>query len=203
MTRENKTLLIRIWGAIVVFFAICFIFTLNAVADGKATVTAQSANLRPNAAASGTPVGSVFKNEVLDVLGSESDGTNTWYKVKTKDGVTGYIRADLVTTEGVSQSTTTTTTTTTQQPVSTEETIPTEAEPVSGKVSGSVNVRAGASTNHAIVANAKANTVVTVIGYATGSSDGKQWYQVTYNDNGTDVNGYIRNDFIKLDGELR
>ena len=35
MTRENKTLLIRIWGAIAVFFAICFIFTINAFADGE------------------------------------------------------------------------------------------------------------------------------------------------------------------------
>ncbi len=201
MTKENKTLLLRIWGAIAVFFAICFIFTINTFADGKATVTAQSANLRPNAAASGTPVGSVFKNEVLDVLGSESDGTNTWYKVKTKDGVTGYIRADLVTTEGVSQSTTATTVTT-QQPASTEVTVPTESEPVSGKIKSNVNVRAGASTNHSIVANAKANTVVIVIGYATGSSDGKQWYQVTYNDNGKEINGYIRGDFINLDGAL-
>ena len=204
MKKGNKNLFVRLAGAITIFIAACFIFTITAFADGKATVTAASANLRPGAAASGNPVGSVFKNEVLDVLGSESDASgNTWYKVKTKDGVTGYIRSDLVTTEGVSGgSTSTTTTTTTTQTTNTEPTVPTEAEPVSGKISGNVNVRAGASTTHAIVTAAKANTVVTVIGYAIGASDGKTWYQVTYNDNGTEVNGYIRGDFVKLDGEL-
>ena len=59
--------------AAAVLFATGFLFTINAFADGKATVTADSAYVRSSASTSGTVVGSAAKNDVYDVLGSEQD----------------------------------------------------------------------------------------------------------------------------------
>lgn len=183
-------------------------------ADGKATVTVSSAYIRSSASTSGGVVGSVMKNDTLDVISSETDASgNVWYKVFVDAKTTGYIRSDLVTTEGVSKPATTTTTTTTTTtnnnttvtvntaPADVPVTVPTETEPVSGNVTGEVRVRQGASTSTAVVETAKAGTNVTVIGYAK-STDGNTWYQVNYTANNKEVSGYIRSDFVKLSGEL-
>lgn len=172
--------------------------SVSAYADGKATVTANSAYLRANASTSGTVVGGAMKNDTLEILSTESDSSGyTWYKVKANDGTTGYIRADLVSTDGGASQTTTTTTETPTPSVTLEQTIPTEVVPVAGSITSEVRVRSGASTSHTIVTTAKANTAVTVLGYAV-ASDGSKWYQISY----AEVSGYIRSDFIKLDGEL-
>lgn len=182
-----------------------------AFADGKATVTASSAYIRSSASTSGGVVGSVMKNDTLDVISSETDAAgNVWYKVFVDANTTGYIRSDLVTTEGVKQTTSTTTTTTTgnnttvtvdTKPADVPVTVPTETEPVSASVTGEVRVRQGASTSTTVVETAKAGTNVTVIGYAK-STDGNTWYQVNYTANNKEVSGYIRSDFVKLGGEL-
>ena len=179
MIRVRRLIKKALFAATVVV-ATGFLFTINAFADGKATVTADSAYVRSNASTSGTVVGSAAKNDVYDVLGSETDSNGyTWYKIRLSDGsTTGYIRSDLVTTEGVSAKKEETTTKVPQVEVTVEQTIATEAEPVGGSVTGDVRVREGASTNHKVVDNAKANTAVTVTGFAT-ASDGKQWLRVT------------------------
>lgn len=178
------------------FACVFVLLSLNARAEGTATVAVEGAYIRSNASTSGTVVSSATRNAVLDVLGSEVDSAGyTWYKVSVDDNTTGYIRGDLVTTSGVSGAAPVDTTPATEVVLENPELI--EVVPVGGNVTGEVRVRSGASTSHSVVTVAKANTVVTVSGYST-ASDGNVWYKIAYDD----VEGFIRNDYVKLDGEL-
>jgi len=106
---------------------------------------------------------------------------------------------------------TTTTTTSTAIPVAaTTTSTQTEAtvsvnpvQPVSANVTGNtpVNVRKNASTTSDIVSKANGGLAITVNGTAKGT-DGKDWYQVVFISNGSEVNGFIRSDYVKLNGEL-
>ncbi len=202
MNRVIKNLL-KAFAGVAFAISICFMLSSAAYADGKVTVTVQSAFIRANASTSGTPIGSAMKNESLPVIDTEKDSAGyVWYKVKVNDNTTGYIRGDCVTAEGVSGTASTSTSTSTSTSVaSTEPTYPTECNPVTGKVTADVRVRAGASTQHAIVTVAKNKSVVTVVGFAKDKSD-KVWYQVSYSSDGKDISGYIRYDYVTLDGEL-
>lgn len=71
--------------------------SISASAAGKATVTASSGKIRESADTNSDVLGSVKKNDKLDVIASTtaSDGY-TWYKVYVDGESTGYIRADLL-----------------------------------------------------------------------------------------------------------
>ncbi len=56
-----------------------------------------------------------------------------------------------------------------------------------------VNVRSAAGTNSAIVTSLAANSPVSITGQQTGS-DGKLWYQISFNGG----SGFVRSDFIRL-----
>ena len=79
----------------------------------------------------------------------------------------------------------------------------TEVEPVSASVSSSspVRVRQNASTTSRIVTTAQSGLALTVVGQATGT-DNKEWYQVSFISNGSEVSGFIRADYVTVNGEL-
>ncbi len=68
---------------------------------------------------------------------------------------------------------------------------------LTAKVKEQVRVRKGAGTNYDVAGSAPGNIQVTVSGEAT-DSEGKLWYQVSFNEGGTAVNGFIREDFLEV-----
>lgn len=181
------------------------------LADSAGKVTAGSAKIRKEPSTSSETVGSALQDEKVSVAGqtSGSDGY-TWYKVTADGGVVGYIRADLMTiTDGTTLASlvpsTTTTTASTPTTSTPDETLVevAEVEPVSAKISGSssVRVRQNASTTSRIVTTAQGGMALTVVGQATGT-DNKDWYQVQFISNGSEVSGFVRADYVTVSGEL-
>lgn len=182
--------------------AVLFVGTpgLTVCAEGTATVVANSANIRQNADSTSTVVGSAKKNQVLNIQSEATDGSGmVWYQV-TVDGATGYIRSDLVNTDGGSAAAATDTNTSTNTEVAS--TTDVTAMPAQGATvtTNDVRVRSSASTSGSVVSTVANGTAVTVNGQATDSS-GKVWYQVSFISNGSEVTGFIRYDFIEL-GEV-
>lgn len=182
--------------------AVLFVGTpgLTAFAEGTATVIANSANVRQNADSTSTVVGSVKKDQVLNIQSEATDGSGmVWYQV-TVDGATGYIRSDLVNMDGSSAAAATDTNTSTNTEVAS--TTDVTAMPAQGATvtTNDVRVRSSASTSGSVVTTVANGTAVTVNGQATDSS-GKVWYQVSFISNGSEVTGFIRYDFIEL-GEV-
>lgn len=182
--------------------AVLFVGTpgLTVCAEGTATVVANSANVRQNADSTSTVVGSVKKDQVLNIQSEATDGSGmVWYQV-TVDGATGYIRSDLVNTDGGSAAAATDTNTSTNTEVAS--TTDVTAMPAQGATvtTNDVRVRSSASTSGSVVTTVANGTAVTVNGQATDSS-GKVWYQVSFISNGSEVTGFIRYDFIEL-GEV-
>lgn len=172
------------------------------------TVTAESAMIRSKAGISGEKLAGVVKNDTLDVISKTTgeDG-NTWYQVHVNGSTKGYIRADLVTVSGdVATASGTTeeaagmelTAAQTDQSTETTATV-TESSVTSATVSkASINVRKGPATTDAIVAgNIKQGTVLSVTGETTGS-DGKLWYQVSFESNGSALTGFVRYDIVDV-----
>lgn len=180
------------------------------LAESAGKITASSAKIRKEPSTTSETVGSAVQDAKVSVTGqiTGSDGY-TWYKVVVDGGTVGYIRSDLMEiTDGstpasvVAPSTTTTATPTTSTPD--EQLVEVaELEPVSASVKGSspVRVRQNASTTSRIVTNAEGGMALTVIGQATGK-DNKEWYLVQFIANGSEVNGFIRADYVNVSGEL-
>lgn len=187
----------------VVGISVLFVlFPLMAEAAGKITVTSENGvNIRSGAGTNSVIIASGLKNDTYDVLGTETDSNGaTWYKVQVDANTVGYIYGEFVTANGVTNDTPAPKPQETPA-TSTEVTEAVEVEPVVGSVTADVNVREGASTKHKIVSAAKTGSKVTVLGYFD-TKDGQKWYQVSYTSNTAQVNGFIRSDFVKLDGEL-
>lgn len=199
-----------------------------ALAAGTAKVVASSGKIRAGADTSADTVASVKKGDKLDVIASKKDGSGyTWYKVYVNDKDTGYIRADLVTVEGTiseekeNSSTNSTSTTSesggnktvvgsnnstetekkeeTKTETKTEVAVVnvSETDVATAKANDDVRVRKGAGTSFDVAGQAKKGTEVTVSGIAA-DSDGKNWYQVSFNEGDRTVNGFIREDFLEV-----
>lgn len=178
-------------------FAEPFSMTSNAQSQGKVVV--RSANIRQEADANSTVLGSAAQGASV-TINSQTTGTdgNVWYQVFVDADTLGYIRSDLVeVTEGTTSDTADNTATT----APTAEV--TKVEPLSASVTGgeSVRVRSDASIGSQIVARAKDGLAITVIGQANGS-DGMIWYQVNFIADGSEVIGFIRSDYVALSGDL-
>jgi len=214
------------WGKHV--FAVAAMFLCAAVlvlipakdvfAQATGTVTASSANIREKADASSTAVASVRNGDKLTITEqvTGADG-KLWYKVFVDADSMGYVRADLVTkgegtvSDKTDQNTTTNTTTTTTTTTNSTPKVDTSVavnfdgvepvQPVSASVTkDNVRVRADSSTNSDIVTTVKKDVAFTVQGIKENGNE--TWYQVNFNVNGAAVNGYIRSDFVDLQGEL-
>lgn len=170
-----------------------------------ARVTASSVKIRAGADVGTEMIGGALQGEVLPITG-ETTGADgyTWYQVTFEGGTkTGYVRSDLV--EKVSGGTATTTTpntTTPTTPASTPSTDVVAVQPVSAKVTGeAVRVRSNASTSGSIVDTVRKDVVLTVVGTAQ-DSENKTWYQVNFTGASGQVVGFVREDFVTLEGEL-
>ena len=72
-----------------------------------------------------------------------------------------------------------------------------ETDVTTAKATADVRVRKGAGTSYDVAGSAKSGTEVTVSGVAE-DSDGKNWYQVSFDDGNKTVNGFIREDFLEV-----
>ena len=203
--------LLALMLAVVMGFCVdSFAIVSHAQSQGK--VIAASAKIRKEPSTSSEVLGSTEKDKIITINNQVqgSDGY-IWYQTFVNADTLGYIRSDLVTitdgttpptvdaaTNNTGSSTTTTTTPSNETPVDV-----TVVNPVSATVTGgaSVRIRGNASTTSQIVTTASNGLVLTVTGTANGT-DGKVWYKVNFNANGSDVEGFIRSDFVSLSGEL-
>ena len=167
---------------------------ISSAAEGK--VTGNSVRIRKEASTSSDVVGSASSGETLSI-NSEVQGSDgkIWYQI-TKDGVTGYIRSDLMQkTENTGGDTTLT--------VNPSVAV-TNVNPVEGTITGGaqVRVRTDASTESGgIITYVGNGTKVTVKGQANGT-DGKVWYLVIFNGSNGTIEGFIRSDYVNVSGEL-
>ena len=161
----------------------------------EGTVTAASAKIRESASTSSAHVGSAANGDKLTITGQESGADGyTWYKVTFDGTKSGYIRADLMSVAGDVPA---------EQAATYNPTVAvTELTPVSATVTGSsVRVRPDAKASGGVVTSVVKDTVLTVDGMATGS-DGKVWYRVNCTVSGATVLGFVREDFISLQGDV-
>ncbi len=189
-------------------------FSIVSYAQSQAKVIANSAKIRKDASTSSETLGSAEKGDSLTINHqvAGSDG-KVWYQVFVNADTLGFIRSDLVEiTDGSTPPTmeantvaSNTQTTNTDAGTSTVDDAPvavTAVNPVSAKASAeSVRVRASASTGSRIVASIQRGFALTVNGTADGS-DGKVWYQVNFMSDNTEVTGFVRSDYVDLEGEL-
>ena len=225
MKRTKKNQNLRGWLlTLALVFGIFLCSSEAALAAGTAKVVASSGKIRAAADTSSDTKASVKKGDKLDVIASKKDGSGyTWYKVYIDDEETGYIRADLVTVEGTiseekeSSSTSSTTTTSesggnktvvgsnnsteTEKKEETKTEVAvvnvSETDVATAKATDDVRVRKGAGTKFDVAGQAKKGTEVTVSGIAA-DSDGKNWYQISFNEGDKTVNGFIREDFLEV-----
>ena len=191
-------------------------FSIVSHAESAARViSANGANVRSSASATATQVSSFAQNDTISIR-SQVQGSDgyTWYEVWIDAERLGYVRSDLVEiTDGTTPPTSTETGT--QTPATTQPTannnLP-QAEvsplnPISATVanggSSGVRIRSNASTDSQIITTVQNGLLLTVVGQAASLDDdgGKVWYQVNFNTNGTDVSGFIREDYVDLSEE--
>lgn len=209
----------KIWRGSTVFFALAFALWLLveglanvSLATSAGKVTAKGANIRQEASASSTAVGSAKENDKIEILGQTvgADG-KVWYQIYVNGTSTGYIRSDLVEiTDGSTPPSLDGGNTATASPNPSTGTAAgnVEAEavsPVSGKVSGSNTVRvrtspSTANTNN-VLTTVNSGTVVTVVARTT-SADNAVWYQIKFTADNKEIIGYIHSDYVTLSGEL-
>ncbi len=184
------------WAMLTVFTAAFMFFTVSLecfAAEG--TVTAASAKIRASASTSSEHVSSAANGEKFTITGQETgaDG-KIWYQVTYNGDKVGYIRSDLMSVSGEVPA---------EQAATYNPTVAiTELTPVSAKVTGSsVRVRPDAAASGGVVTSVVRDTVLTIDGMATGS-DGKIWYRVNCTVSGETVLGFVREDFVSVQGEL-
>ena len=167
-----------------------FVFTITALADTEGTVTGDRVNVRAEANTTSAVLTKVTANEKVTIIEETkgSDG-NTWYKIKTSGGTTGFVRSDYVKKGGAAA-----TPTGQDQPTAKVTAVDNKTAYIKGE-DGTVNIRKDATTNSSIVATAKAKSEVTVTGEAT-AADGYKWYQIKFSSGGTSMTGFIRSDLV-------
>lgn len=194
-------------------------FSMVTYAQSAGKVTASSANIREKADSGSTVLGSAQRDAELTINGKTTDASgNTWYQVFVDADTLGFIRSDLVQiTDGSTPATlsgsgnssnsnaNSNTGSTTNQNTNSNETPAevTAVNPVSGTITGgqNVRVRANASTTSEIKTTAQNGMALTVVGKATGS-DNREWYQVKFAVDGSEILGFVRSDYVNLSGEL-
>lgn len=171
-------------------------FSLVAYADSQGRITASSAKIRRNPTVNSDMVSGAQNGEVLTVTGQvQGDDGYTWWKV-VKGDQEGYVRGDLISvsdapsvpSEG------------TDNPVAPTEV--TQVNPVAATVKeANGRIRSEASVAGQILAEVANGAALTITGQAT-DGEGKLWYQVLYLSGETQVEGFIRADYVDFSGEL-
>ena len=217
--KNTKWSVSKVWNAVkimsgaLVFGACLFASSFESLA-AEGTVKTSSAKIRSEANTSSEALASVESGDELTIKAKTTGADGyIWYQVFVDAHTLGFIRSDLVEADGTvpemqassSQTTTSNSDDTAQTDAQDAQTTQTTTvEPMTNQsatvTNGDVNVRASASTSAAKVTQAKNGTAITVTGQANGS-DGKVWYQVNFINDGTEVNGFIRSDYVEL-GEI-
>lgn len=191
-------------------------FSIVSHAESAARVISNNgANVRSSASATATQISSFSHNDTISIR-SQVQGSDgyIWYEVWIDAERRGYVRSDLVEiTDGTTPPTSTEAeaqTPETTQPAANNNLPPAQVSPVNpisatvanGGSSG-VRIRSNASTDSQIITTVQNGLLLTVVGQAASLDDdgGKVWYQVNFNTNGTDVSGFIRNDYVELSEE--
>lgn len=189
--------------------------TVSHAESAARVISANGANVRSSASTSATQVSSFAQNDTISIR-SQVQGSDgyTWYEVWIDAERRGYVRSDLVEiTDGTTPPTSTETgtqTPETTQPAANNNLPQAEVSqlnPISATVinggSSGVRIRSNASTDSQIITTVQNGLLLTVVGQAASLDDdgGKVWYQVNFNNNGTDVSGFIRNDYVELSEE--
>lgn len=206
-TKETGGQWWRISGSVCLAAVIAWLvlsgMTLVSLADVQGTVIPASAKIRQSADTGSEQIGSVSQGGTVDII-SQTTGADgyTWYKVYVDAATTGYIRSDLVNASGtVPTETVSVTPAATATPSSTDGSV-TALQPITAAVnSDNVRIRSNASTSGEIITTVNSDIVLTIVGQAA-DSEGKTWYQVQFSAEGGDVSGFVREDFVTLQGEI-
>lgn len=155
--------------------------------SGKTMKVAYDAvNVRSGAGTSKGVVCVVYQNETVTVTGQSKDSSgNTWYKVKTSSGKTGYIRSDLLKAADSNSS-----------DAKKDDTSDTSSDLKGQKmqvVDDGVNMRSGAGLSKSVVEVIYMEDTLTVLGEAK-DDNGTVWYKVKAQSGNS---GYIRSDMLK------
>ena len=194
----------NLWRKMILMITLAFALVI--FSDGLATIvraeagtTNTAVNMRKTPSKNGDLVKKLEQGTAVElgnlVDGKDGDGKK-WYEV-TVGGTSGYIRSDLVTkgaaggnSDGGAQ-------------------VTGEVEqvtPVGASIAGSNTVRvrtsASTTTSNNILATVAKGTEVTVIGKTVGS-DKKTWYQVKLTVEGREVAGYVRSDYLVINGDVK
>lgn len=184
-------------GTILTALCMAAMLYVNGTVSKAFWVEVKSDNTRVRNAASteSEVMTAVNAGDKLDVVSEEqgSDGSK-WYKVSINN-VSGYVRSDTVqeTSEPGTEAPAAPAETVEATSSSTVESIASQAATVK---KDDVNVRANASTGGDVVAKLQNGAAVTLTG-TTSDSSGKTWYQVNFINNGSNVTGFIREDFVE------
>ncbi len=185
------------------WMSLFFMTTKSSAETGTGTVKGNNVNVRSDAGTMSGRLTSLSSGDVLVVTGTKKDSAgNIWYAVTfTKNGkeYKGYIINNYVNYKAAE---------TTQAPDSsatdagsTQTTTETQTTTASGSkwkgtvTATNVNVRKKAVSGN-VVGMVTKGAAVTVSKSATGS-DGKVWYYISFQLNGSTQKGWIRSDFIK------
>ncbi len=207
---QKKNVLVRSALAFVLALALGLALNVFSITSYAATgtITARSVNIRKEPSTSSEVVGSTESGKTVTVNGKTTGGDNrVWYQVVVDASTVGYIREDLITvTEDVPD-----VGGGTQAPAPNEGTVAfnptvavTSVQPVAATLTGSeaVRVRGDADPNQEnIIVQLPSETTVTVTGYATGT-DANVWYLVTFDNNGTEAQGFVLSEYVVLGGDL-
>lgn len=180
---------------------------MTVCAAGQATVTSPNgAKIRQEASTSSTMVGGAEKGKVLSVL-SQVQGSDgyTWYQVQVNDTTTGYVRSDLVDVTGdvatggegtgTGEGTGGEGTGSGGEGAAAPPVEMTPVNPVSATVSAdAAEIRDAASSAGQVLGTVPLDTVVTVTGFGM-DAESYTWYQVSYNAEGTQMDGYMLSDY--------
>lgn len=208
----GKLRFIRTAAAVCAAMTVALSTPLVSLADLTATVTVESAKIRGSADTSSNVVGSVARGSKLKIREEVTDASGkVWYQVELDANTTGYVRGDLVEKEGSSESSS-------QQVsdggsgseiqadgageepsgASVQAETPMDAQYASVSVEAA-KIRSAPSTNDSVVERLEKDAQLIVRGQSKGSSDGKEWYYVTFTGaDGVEKAGFVRSDLVTL-----
>ncbi len=157
----------------------------------------EAVTLRQNADANSSQVMALANGQAVTVNNelTGADGA-TWYQIFVNGTTLGYVPANTITISsgGIADapaSTGNSGTTTTMQTVTVTEKVGTVT------ATSAIRVRAQATTSSDQVASMHPNDTFRVLN-EVNASDGFVWYETQFNDNGTEVHGFVRSDLVSV-----
>ncbi len=170
---------------------------VDAFIQKKGTMN-EAVTLRQNADASSAQVMQLTNGQAVTVNNelTASDGSK-WYQVFVNDTTIGYVPTSAVTLGSSSAADTGTQSSGTTGGTSSMQTITITERIATVTVTSAVRVRAQATTSSEHIASLEPNDTCLVL-EDTKAADGYVWYKVQFDDNGREVNGFVRSDLVTV-----